>query len=68
MDKIQNTYKPYKLVLMNSSHKHKDVYFEAQKSKQYFLKSKLFYENTYKFCVCVYELEQFTTNLSLYFI
>ena len=36
------------------------VYFEAQKPKQYFLQSKLFYENTYKFCVCVYELDHST--------
>ena len=46
--------------------KHRNVYYEAQKPKRYFLKLKLFYENTYKFCVCVcvYELEQSTTNLS----
>ena len=49
--------------------KHKDVYFEDQNKKWYFQESKLFYENTYKFslCVCVYELEQAITNLSFTF-
>ena len=52
---------------MNSIHETQRCILEAQKSKRYFPKSKLFYENTYKFCVCVYELEQFTTNLSFTF-
>jgi len=47
--------------------KHRNVNFEVQKSKWYFLKLKLFYENTYKFYVCVYKLEQSTTNLSFTF-
>ena len=49
--------------------KNKDVYFEAQKLKWYFLKLKLFYENTYKFCVCVYmSLSNLQLIYPLYFI
>ena len=47
--------------------KYKDVYFETQNQKRYFQESKLFYENTYKFFVCVNKLEQSTNNLSFIF-
>ena len=53
---------------MNFIHETQRCILEAQKPKRYFPKSKLFYENTYKFlCVCVYEFEQSTTNLSFTF-
>ena len=40
MGEIQNTYKPYKLVLMNSNHENIKIYTMKLKTKMVFSKTK----------------------------
>ena len=64
MDEIQYTYKPCKRVLMEYIHENEICILWSSKPKHVFSKTKLF---NLKCFVCVYKLEQSTTNLSFIF-